>query len=99
MDKRRIHTNNDGQSPPPRYRPPQPPPRFVPDFCRNGEMLSKPLLQNHLYHFIYIWLASGHEFWMFPVALDDDYTMSGYIWNGSGWTRHAFDTRLISALY
>jgi len=83
---------------PPRVHPPMPPPRFVPDFCHNKEMLSPKLLSKHLHHYVYIWLASGHEFWMFPLEMDGN-SMSGYIWDGGGWIRYVFDSRLIHGLY
>ena len=85
-------------APVPRYRPPQPPPRFIPDFCQNEEMLTPEILRNHLHHCIYVWLISGHEFWMFPTAFDNE-VMEGYIWDANGWTRYAFDPRLLKGLY
>jgi len=96
---RNLEVPQDSEvTPAPRFRPPQPPPRFVPDFCRNEDMLTPSLLRNHLHHCVYFWLNSGHEFWMFPTAFAYN-TMSGYIWNGDGWTGYAFDPRLIKGLY
>jgi len=98
----RLQTNPErhtAQEPPlPRLRPPQPPPRFAPDFCKNPELLTNGFLRNHLHHYVYIWLLSGHEFWMFPTQLDGN-TYTGYIWDADGWKRYTFDTRLIRGLY
>ena len=85
------------QNPMPRRRPPAPP-RFTPDFCRNDDMLSDTFLRNHLYNLVYIWLSSGHEFWLFPTELGEN-SMTGYAWDGEGWTRCTFDPRLIKAIY
>ena len=89
-----LHENNA----PPRFRPPQPPPQFAPDFCRNEETFSPGFLRNHLHHCVYFWLTSGHEFWMFPTALEDN-TMEGYIWEDGRWTRYMFDSRMIKGLF
>jgi len=90
-------SERDPQPPIPRRRPPAPP-RFKPDFCRNDDMLTYAFLRNHLYNLVYIWLSSGHEFWLFPTELDTN-SMTGYIWNENGWTRYTFDPRLMNGLY
>jgi hypothetical protein len=48
---------------------------------RSNQMLrvDAASIRNCIYHFTYIWLKSGEEFWMFPTGISRS-TITGFRW-------------------
>jgi hypothetical protein len=65
----------------PTIAPPANPP------TRNNQMqrVDASSIRNCIYHFTYIWLKSGEEFWMFPTGISRS-TITGFRWHRNyGW--------------
>ncbi|MGI6751943.1 MAG: hypothetical protein ACOX4U_04900 [Anaerovoracaceae bacterium] len=79
-------------------KPMAPPPEIVPSYSPDMNFIIDDILEQCLYHYIFVWLVDEDSFWMFPVSFND-HTISGYIWVEEVWTYADFNWRSIKGFY
>jgi len=71
-------------------KPTNPPPLTSPE----KTIVDPAEINNHLNSQIYVWLANGHSFWMYPTRACQR-VVSGYVWSAFGWVFMGIDARSI----
>ncbi|MCL2617873.1 MAG: hypothetical protein FWD98_02345 [Defluviitaleaceae bacterium] len=75
-------------------QPPGSPPPFIPQESAAFRSLDARAISRCMHSFTYIWLISGHGFWMFPTFVGPR-SVAGYRWGRFGWIYTGFDLRAV----
>lgn len=83
-----------------RGKPTSPPPQTIPRQAASpGLRAVDPFaIRECLYHYTYVWLNNGREFWMYPIFVGRR-SVSGYQWTNFGWVYTGIDLRSIQSFY
>jgi hypothetical protein len=79
-------------------KPPSPPPNAVPQYCTALNDSGSDYMRQCLNYFLYVWMAHGNSFWIYPVDFMGD-VLFCYAWDGSDWKLIRLSISLIDCFY
>jgi len=75
-----------------------PPPNVTPPYCRGLKGTGSQFVDQHVRHFVYIWMVSEQAFWMYPIQMSGIFVY-GYIWRNTRWMFVRIPKMEIDSLY